>query len=155
MSSSSISKEECIGDSLSKINNNFAGLDNDVTALNTRVTTVSTNLRTSINNLSGSFGALLAETGYQKLPSGLILQWGKTSAFSQKGSPFTVTFPIAFPVTCLNVTASVINTNSDLGVPGKQFAQIYTITNTSARLITQGISNDTTAYPHFWHAIGY
>lgn len=41
------------------------------------------------------------ETGYTKLPNGLILQWG-VSYFSDTDTLRTVTFPIAFPNGCLN-----------------------------------------------------
>ena len=46
-----------------------------------------------LKNASGAFGASLAANGWQKLPSGLIIQWGAT-AF---GVNAPVTFPIAFP----------------------------------------------------------
>jgi hypothetical protein len=38
----------------------------------------------------------LAASGYQKLPGGLILQWGTTASIPN-GTVGTVTFPIAFP----------------------------------------------------------
>ncbi|MEC5405133.1 hypothetical protein VOM14_06035 [Paraburkholderia sp. MPAMCS5] len=43
----------------------------------------------------GQFGSSLATAGYQKLPSGLIVQWGPTGASGS--SAVTVNFPIAFP----------------------------------------------------------
>ena len=49
---------------------------------------------------SSVFGASLGSSGYQKLPSGLIVQWGPTGAVSSSGGPVTVTFPIAFPTAC-------------------------------------------------------
>lgn len=49
---------------------------------------------------TGPFGASLAQPGYQKLPSGLIIQWG---AYTFSGSASAaVTFPIAFPNACMN-----------------------------------------------------
>lgn len=42
-----------------------------------------------------SFGSSLATSGYQKLPSGLIIQWGTNTVTS--GTPLAVTLPIAFP----------------------------------------------------------
>lgn len=41
----------------------------------------------------------LGSSGYQKLPGGLILQWGVTGAFSDNNSA-TVIFPIQFPNNC-------------------------------------------------------
>lgn len=50
----------------------------------------------------GDFVSSLAASGYQKLPSGLIIQWGSAAI----GSNTTVTFPIAFPTTCLQVVVT-------------------------------------------------
>ncbi|WP_316867003.1 gp53-like domain-containing protein, partial [Ralstonia mannitolilytica] len=47
---------------------------------------------------SSSFFALLAANGYQKLPSGLIVQWGSVS--SSASADVTATFPIALPNAC-------------------------------------------------------
>lgn len=43
----------------------------------------------------------LAANGYQKLPSGLIVQWGITPALGT--TPVAVTFAIAFPSVCVSV----------------------------------------------------
>jgi hypothetical protein len=42
----------------------------------------------------------LAASGYQKLPSGLIVQWGVGTTVDATGS---VTFPIAFPTACRSI----------------------------------------------------
>ena len=47
---------------------------------------------------SFAFGASLTGNGYQRLPTGLILQWG--SATQTAGLIVPVTFPIAFPTAC-------------------------------------------------------
>jgi hypothetical protein len=44
---------------------------------------------------SASFGASFGGSGYQKLPSGLVIQWGAFVGSSSGDTP--VTFPIAFP----------------------------------------------------------
>lgn len=36
-------------------------------------------------------------SGYQKLPSGLIIQWGTSSVGAGSGSSATISFPLAFP----------------------------------------------------------
>ncbi|ANY88984.1 MULTISPECIES: phage tail protein [Pseudomonas] len=56
-----------------------------------------------MNKQTGQFSAVLAGNGYQKLPSGLIIQWGAASNTNGFG---TWTFPIAFPNACLRVFAS-------------------------------------------------
>lgn len=49
-----------------------------------------------------SFAASLGVAGYQKLPSGLILQWGVSASIPQGGSA-AITFPIQFPNACRGV----------------------------------------------------
>lgn len=51
---------------------------------------------------AAQFGSSLASAGYQKLPSGLILQWGRVTKDAGSSSK-TFTFPIAFPNSCLLV----------------------------------------------------
>jgi hypothetical protein len=51
------------------------------------------------------FGSSLAGSGYQKLPSGLIIQWG-TGTGSGSG-PVTVTLPMVFPTAGRNLIVSV------------------------------------------------
>ena len=46
----------------------------------------------------------LAMNGYQKLPGGLIIQWGTT--LDNNNTVATVSFPIAFPNSCLGVVGS-------------------------------------------------
>ena len=46
---------------------------------------------------SSAMSALLSANGYQKLPSGLIIQWGAVVNTVVAGSSNTLTFPIAFP----------------------------------------------------------
>jgi hypothetical protein len=48
----------------------------------------------------------LSGNGYQKLPGGLIMQWG---TFSQTGAITTVSFPISFPNACWNVQQTLAN----------------------------------------------
>lgn len=57
---------------------------------------------------SGVFAASLAPNGYQKLPSGLILQWGGVSTTAGDVST-RLTFPIVFPNACLIAYASAGN----------------------------------------------
>lgn len=53
----------------------------------------------------GQFGSLLAANGYQRLPSGLILQWGATVGY-QPPSGVGASFPIPFPNQCFHVSGS-------------------------------------------------
>jgi len=56
-----------------------------------------------LRGLPADFTASLSGNGYQKLPSGLIIQWGILSA---PPGQTQVTFPIAFPTYCSVVTGS-------------------------------------------------
>ncbi len=55
---------------------------------------------------AGMFGSSLASSGYQKLPSGLIVQWG-TNTIPAGTANNPVTLPIAFPNSFRNVTLGV------------------------------------------------
>ena len=47
------------------------------------------------------------QNGYQKLPSGVIMQWGTVDYNSNPGEiTVDVVFPLVFPTSCLNVTAA-------------------------------------------------
>lgn len=48
---------------------------------------------------TGIFGASIGSSGYQKLPSGLIMQWGQV--ISGAAGSVSVVFPITFPNACL------------------------------------------------------
>lgn len=61
---------------------------------------------------SAVFGSSIGSSGYQKLPSGLILQWGIASTGA---SPVAVTFPIAFPNACRAVTLGALYATSAAG----------------------------------------
>ncbi len=50
-------------------------------------------------NFTGS-NQSLTTSGYQKLPGGLIMQWGTNSSGTSGANP-TITFPIAFPTACV------------------------------------------------------
>ncbi|CAO99376.1 hypothetical protein D9623_33550 (plasmid) [Azospirillum brasilense] len=55
---------------------------------------------------SGVTSRSLSPNGYQMLPGGALLQWGTGNA--GPGGP-SITFPVAFPVACLSVTAGTAN----------------------------------------------
>ncbi len=65
------------------------------------------NVGTGANQIPdmGSFTLSVSGTGYQKLPSGFILQWGSIGAPGIAQDVVTH-FPIAFPNRCLRVLVS-------------------------------------------------
>lgn len=54
---------------------------------------------------TGLLASSMAAAGYQKLPSGLIVQWGKTTSVASNSGQ-SVTFPLAFPNACWSVVAT-------------------------------------------------
>ena len=90
----------------------------------------------------------IATNGWQKLPSGLIMQWA-VGVLDTSGEPTqTITFPMAFPTACLNVQVtakiSAASTSTDY------WYQTFTITTASVVVQRQGAagtgSGNTTPY---------
>lgn len=97
---------------------------------------------------SAGFIGSTSLNGYQKLPSGLIIQWGSSASIAA-GVSGTVTFPIAFPNAILSASATpgvTANTTTPTGA-GIQFGSTtnMTIRNLGATL----------GYAFQWIAIGY
>jgi hypothetical protein len=91
----------------------------------------------------------LSEHGYQKLPGGLIVQWGFYSSVGSQGSA-SITFPVAFPSLCLNVQLTRTGTNSVSGDQGPFDVSVFSVSGFT------GKSTDDVAFAgFFWFAIGY
>lgn len=92
-------------------------------------------------------GADLAEAaGYQKLPSGLIVQWGFYSGGG--ASPVTITFPLPFPTACLNVQVSPSIASAIIATVGTK-----TASNFAVRRFTTAAADSTANF--YWSALGY
>lgn len=105
---------------------------------------------TALNAIAYSFRSALVANGYQRLPSGLFVQWGTASASGS--ADITVTFPIAFPTGGLSVVASAYNTPTTSSVVagvGSLTTTAFSLgaftSNTAAR-VASGVT---------WVAIGY
>jgi hypothetical protein len=94
--------------------------------------------------IGAPFAANLSGSGYQKLPSGLILQWGSGSTASSAGS---VTFPIAFPTAFAN--ASIVRSSASTSTDMNSFAW-STATKTSMNVLSYQASTT-----FLYMAIGY
>jgi hypothetical protein len=96
---------------------------------------------------SSAFENSLITAGYQKFPSGLILQWGANN--SSGSADVAVTFPIAFPSSAINVMCSPYGLTTSGALAGGN-----TLTTSGFNL--NGWSNNTTrsAFPVIWRAIG-
>lgn len=83
------------------------------------------------DSLKGS-NQLLAANGYQKLPGGLIIQWGKTST-AVSSANLSVAFPVAFPNACVAVVsnARAIPDNADSGATAQGYGRVVSRSTTS------------------------
>lgn len=91
----------------------------------------------------------LATSGYQKLPSGLILQWGSFGSIND-GTTTIVTFPISFPSACVFATAI----KSEAGGSDPDGFSINA--RTAANMTVQYQDSGTAASnSNIWFAIGY
>ncbi len=87
--------------------------------------------------------ASLNGNGYQKLPSGLIIQWGSVLSSGAAAGNATATFPIAFPNSCLwaggviAAAGAASNFTVQTGVPT---ASSLPMTTLSGSTITTGLT---------------
>lgn len=96
----------------------------------------------------GQFGSSIASSGYQNLPSGLIIQWGVTAGIGASSSG-SITFPLAFPNGLLTVVATYSNSGSNSPTLGNPF-QIGATSRTSFNLYNGGSGSAV----YGWIAIG-
>jgi hypothetical protein len=95
----------------------------------------------------GQFAHSLASSGYQKLPGGLIIQWG-LSAELLADHTLAITFPISFPTACV----SVLVTGNGTTVTGNP-AYSGGAGNVTGSGFT--LANDGVDLTYWWAAIGY
>lgn len=98
---------------------------------------------------SGVFGSSLGASGYQKLPSGLIIQWGTFTPSAGTGAVTTaVTFPMAFPNQCYSVTTAAGGSGDFDG------SVVPSITGFSVTTYDRITTSAVEASAHFYMAIG-
>ncbi|HAI2367134.1 baseplate J/gp47 family protein [Escherichia coli] len=105
-----------------------------------------------VPGIMAAFASSLSSTGFQKLPSGLIIQWGIVSGASN----YTVTYPVTFPNRSLALLA-VPHTTSLAGISAMGIANCSDITKSQFYIIVGGISQgEIVKYERscFWVAIG-
>jgi hypothetical protein len=104
-----------------------------------------TELVATMKKFADEFGSLLATNGWQKLPSGLIIQWGLTGT----GGTVTTVFPIAFPTACFSVVATANGTTG-----GADEVELSTVTAVQfiANHANSGVNSSGNSR---WIAIGY
>ena len=101
----------------------------------------------------GQFPASLAANGYQKLPNGLILQWGVYTALMVHGTIYSPVFPIAFQNAIYSVVQGIGYTVSatTTGIFAPLTAQSVTGFSFQYGAIDGGTYTTTVQ----WYAIGY
>lgn len=87
------------------------------------------------------FAKSIGANGYQKLPGGLILQWGQGDMGA--GTSVAVTWPLAFPTACLHASGGDVGGTVSIGTVGNPTTTGVTFQGSS----TPGIFH--------WFAIGY
>jgi hypothetical protein len=105
------------------------------------------------SSLSASgFSASLASNGYQKLPSGLIMQWGAYTSGISENTSAVVTFPIPFSVACFSVVATTRNTSASFR---DMVAHIVSFNTTNFTYLNEQINTAQSDDGINWFAIGY
>lgn len=106
----------------------------------------------------GAFSASFGGNGYQRLPSGLILQWGYVGAGAGTGNSDSVTFPIAFPNAHLGILLTVRHLVAGPS-GGLETAHVEDVAGqtgfTFSRRSHTGATTSGTTVPTYWLAIGY
>lgn len=90
-------------------------------------------------------GISKTESGYSRLPNGLILQWGRVN--SGDGG-YNIVYPVAFPTAALSVVAS---TSGSSGGPTQFRIYVNSVTTTGFYYFTGGGGSSSS----HWLAIGY
>lgn len=98
--------------------------------------------------LVSDFGVSLASNGYQKLPGGLIIQWGVISI-----SNGTFNFPITFPNGCFFVLPG--NTNAQGTSVDNAYAYPLNTSEFFAATKESQVSNAISNFAIAWIALGY
>ena len=95
--------------------------------------------------LAAAMPAVKSETGYMKLPNGLIIQWGLAS---DNGDPKN--FPIAFPNKALVLVGS-----AKWGAASNETSINANILDNARFTMINGSGYDNDTSPNYWIAIGY
>ena len=107
----------------------------------------------TLADLAGTshFEKSLTTYGYQKLPGGLIMQWGYVSNFSPgRVTIKTITFPIEFPTACLNIN---MTTKREGDTDGMDILGAISSGPTTTQVVFSMRNDVDTSY--YWFAVGY
>lgn len=99
--------------------------------------------------LAADWGKSLTSNGYQRLGSGLEIQWGVTSSITP-GPSATISFPATFSNGCLQVIASPQHNPAATGAETGQWS-VDSFSTTSFKLYNLTSLN----YVFYWFAVGH
>jgi hypothetical protein len=105
---------------------------------------------TGVLKYAAQFAATVNSAGYQRLPSGLIEEWGQFNSVGTANPNTTITFPVAFPNACIGCFPSIGGTTL-----GTWIAQVATTSKTGATLSCQNNGAMATAVGGSYYALGY
>ena len=94
----------------------------------------------------------LSTDGYQKLPSGFIMQWGLSDRTTARQEEEEITFPLTFPNACLNVVAII---DRDDFESGNLSLYLKSFTTTKATFVYDSDSSNYTNTGIRWQAYGH
>lgn len=93
----------------------------------------------------------LAANGYQKLPSGLIIQWGYyNGSLDDRSAP--INYPIAFPNSTFSIAATA---EGRTAASGSSFIAAHVQKVSLTQFILHGSGTTTVTTGYSWIAIGY
>lgn len=137
---------ECIGDSRPKINTNFNSLSASANFASMRVTELSSKW-TSFTDY-----APYPDSGFIKLASGIIFQWGKVNGVTTDGQ-LDVYFPYQGMTKVFNISTTHILNSTREGVTVSAPCSIRSDYSTTKFTLMQD-SDGTNAASEMWFAIG-
>lgn len=94
--------------------------------------------------VTADFASSKAESGYQKLPGGLIIQFGLVGLAGTQG---TITYPVAFPNAVISAVCTILQ--------GTSTATLYSNVYSIASKTQLTIQSSAAGYQTAWAAIGY
>lgn len=108
------------------------------------------------NAAGGVFGMSATASGYQKLPSGLIVQWG--NVITSASGAVVVTYPLAFPNALFSFLATAVDGSTNASLKMFALAGGAAITNGKAQFALYTVAAASGAYGAVgtnWIAIGH
>jgi hypothetical protein len=126
----------------------LVGLDGSLVATANPATGLRSMALATMQKFDDEFPKLFADPGYQKLPSGLIFQWGFTGVVPSGSTGLAVTFPIAFPTVAASISTNFGNNAApNAAIP----SNIVTLTTTGFTITQQSGGGA----QFLWFAVGY